>query len=160
MWNKEIESLGRKDLENLQFEKLKTTLEAANATPFYKKFFKDNNTDLSKIKSLEHLKDIPFTAKNDLRLSYPDGMVVMPKSEIVRIHASSGTTGKSTVIFYSAKDISDWADLVARCMVATGTSKDDVFQNMMGYGLFTGGLGLHYGAERLGAMVIPAATRK
>ena len=85
-------------------------------------------------------------------------MVAVPRSEIVRLHASSGTTGKSTVIFYTAQDIADWADLLARSMMATGTTRDDVFQNMMGYGLFTGGLGLHYGAERLGCMVIPASS--
>ena len=104
------------------------------------------------------MKDLPFTTKHDLRLSYPDGMVCVPKSDIVRLHASSGTTGKSTVIFYTQKDIDDWADMVARSMMATGTTRDDVFQNMMGYGLFTGGLGLHYGAERLGALVIPSST--
>ncbi|HON77354.1 MAG TPA: phenylacetate--CoA ligase [Spirochaetota bacterium] len=158
MWNKDIEAIDRKDLEALQLKRLKKALELASGTPFYGKVFRDNKVDVSKITTLEHLKDLPFTVKNDLRLSYPDGMMAVPKSDVVRMHASSGTTGKSTVIFYSQKDIHEWADLVARSMVATGTTRDDIFQNMMGYGLFTGGLGLHYGAERLGCMVIPSST--
>lgn len=157
-WNEEIETLDRKSLEALQLKKLRKSLEAAATTPFYKKVFDDKKVNISKISSIEHVKDLPLTTKNDLRLSYPDGMVTLPRQEIVRMHASSGTTGKSTVIFYSMKDVDDWADLVARCMVATGTTRDDVFQNMMGYGLFTGGLGLHYGAEKLGCMVIPSST--
>ncbi|PKL39752.1 MAG: phenylacetate--CoA ligase [Spirochaetae bacterium HGW-Spirochaetae-1] len=157
-WNKDIEAIDRKSLEQLQFRKLKTALESARRTSYYKKIFDDNNIDIDRITSLDHLRDLPFTSKHDLRYSYPDGMVSVPRSDIVRMHASSGTTGKSTVIFYTQKDINDWADLVARCMMATGTTRDDVFQNMMGYGLFTGGLGLHYGAERLGCMVIPSST--
>jgi phenylacetate-CoA ligase len=157
-WNEEIETLDRKSLEALQLKKLKKSLEAAATTPFYMRVFEDRKVNISKINSIEHVKDLPLTTKNDLRLSYPDGMVTIPRQEIIRMHASSGTTGKSTVIFYSRKDVDDWADLVARCMVATGTTRDDVFQNMMGYGLFTGGLGLHYGAEKLGCMVIPSST--
>lgn len=157
-WNEEIETIDRKGLEALQFGRLKKALRASAAAPYYSKVFKDNGVDPEKINSLDALKDIPFTSKNDLRLSYPMGMVTVGQSEIVRMHASSGTTGKSTVIFYTQKDINEWADLVARCMTATGATKNDIFQNMMGYGLFTGGLGLHYGAERLGAMVIPSAT--
>ncbi len=157
-WNEEIETLDRKALEALQLKKLKQSLEAAAKTPFYKRVFEDKKVNISKINSIEHVKDLPLTTKNDLRLSYPDGMVTIPRQDIIRMHASSGTTGKSTVIFYSRRDVDDWADLVARCMVATGTTQDDVFQNMMGYGLFTGGLGLHYGAEKLGCMVIPSST--
>ncbi len=157
-WNEKIETLSRKELETLQGERLKKAVETSARSPFYSKIFSENGVNTAGITGIEYLREMPFTTKNDLRLSYPDGMVVIPKGDIVRMHASSGTTGKSTVIFYSARDISEWAELVARCMVATGTSSDDVFQNMMGYGLFTGGLGLHYGAERLGAMVIPSAT--
>jgi phenylacetate-CoA ligase len=157
-WNKELETIDRQSLETLQLKKLKTALGMAASTPFYKRFYKENTTDIAGVKSLKDLTSLPFTTKGDLRLSYPDGMVAVGKSDIVRLHASSGTTGKSTVIFYSARDISDWADLLARSMVATGATRDDVFQNMMSYGLFTGGLGLHYGAERLGALVIPAGT--
>lgn len=157
-YQKDIETMERKDLENLQFERLKKSLEAASRTPYYKRLFSDSKVDISRITTLEHLKDIPFTSKNDLRLSYPDGMVAVPQSDIVRIHASSGTTGKSTVIFYTQNDVSNWAIQVARAMYSTGARREDVFQNMMGYGLFTGGLGLHYGAEKLGCMVIPSST--
>ena len=158
MWNKELEAISRKDLEALQLKKLKATLAAASKTPYYGKIFRENNIDVDAFTTLDHVKELPFATKNDLRLSYPDGMVAVPRSEIVRMHASSGTTGKSTVIFYTMNDITAWADLIARSMVATGATRDDVFQNMMGYGLFTGGLGLHYGAERLGCMVIPSSS--
>ncbi len=157
-WNRELETIERKDLEQLQLKRLQAALEAAMNTPYYKKVFSENRVDISKIRTLEHLRDLPYTSKNDLRLSYPDGMVAVPRAEIVRMHASSGTTGKSTVIFYTQKDLDSWTDLLARSMAATGATREDVFQNMMGYGLFTGGLGLHYGAERLGCMVIPSST--
>ncbi len=157
-YQKDIETMSRKDLEALQFSRLKKALEASAQTPYYSRVFSENKIDISKITTLEHLKDIPFTSKNDLRLSYPDGMVTVPRSDIVRLHASSGTTGKSTVIFYTQKDIDNWAIQVARAMYSTGARRGDVVQNMMGYGLFTGGLGLHYGAEKLGCMVIPAST--
>lgn len=158
MWNKEIETLDRGSLRELQSRKLTAALEAAARTRYYQKVFAEHGIDPRKLRTPEDLKALPFTTKHDLRSAYPDGMVAMPRSEIVRMHASSGTTGKPTVIFYSRKDVETWADMVARSMVATGTSRDDVFQNMMGYGLFTGGLGLHYGAERLGCMVIPASS--
>jgi phenylacetate-CoA ligase len=157
-FDKKVETIERKDLEALQLDRLKKALASASKTPFYNKVIHDNKLDISKIISLEHLRDFPFTTKHDLRLSYPDGMVALEKRDIVRMHASSGTTGKSTVIFYAQKDIDAWAGLIARSMMATGTTGDDVFQNMMGYGLFTGGLGLHYGAERLGCLVIPSST--
>jgi len=157
-WNEEIETLDRESLEKLQLKKLTETLRWAANTPFYKQLFNNKKIDIDKVTSLEHLKDFPFTKKSDLRTSYPDGMVAVDKKEIVRMHASSGTTGKSTVIFYTQRDIEDWADLIARSLTASGITSKDVFQNMMGYGLFTGGLGMHLGAERLGCMVIPAST--
>ncbi len=157
-YNEAVETIERKELEALQIDRLKNALGSASKTPFYKKVINDNKIDISKMTTLEHLRDFPFTTKHDLRISYPDGMVALERRNIVRMHASSGTTGKSTVIFYSQKDINEWADLIARSMMATGTTGDDVFQNMMGYGLFTGGLGLHYGAERLGCLVIPSST--
>ncbi len=157
-YNEAVETIERKELEALQIDRLKNALGSASKTPFYKKVINDNKIDISKMTTLEHLRDFPFTTKHDLRLSYPDGMVALERRNIVRMHASSGTTGKSTVIFYSRKDINEWADLIARSMMATGATGDDVFQNMMGYGLFTGGLGLHYGAERLGCLVIPSST--
>lgn len=158
MFNPSIEQMPRQQLEALQLERLKKALEAAQKTPFYKKQFSDNNIDITKINSLSDLKKIPFTTKSDLRLSYPDGMCAVDRNIIVRMHASSGTTGKSTVIFYTRKDIEEWSSVVARGLYSSGIRPEDVFQNMMGYGLFTGGLGLHYGAEKLGCMIIPSAT--
>lgn len=157
-WDKEIETLERSALRDLQERKFKETLRIAASTPFYRKHFAEHRINVDSIQRLEQLREIPFTTKNDLRQSYPMGMVSKDQDEIVRLHASSGTTGKSTVIFYTQKDIDEWASLVARSMMATGTQRRDVFQNMMGYGLFTGGLGLHYGAERLGCLVIPSST--
>lgn len=157
-WNKKIETLSREELKDLQLKRLKKTLLSASNTPFYKTKFKNENIDIEKINCLKDIKYLPFTTKNDLRISYPDGMVAVNKSEIVRIHASSGTTGKSTVIFYTRKDIDQWAEQVCRGMYSAGIREKDTFQNMMGYGLFTGGLGLHYGAEKLGCMVIPSST--
>lgn len=156
--NKEIETISKEDLQKIQITRLKKALEAASSTPYYKKIFNQNKVDISAIKTVEHIKDLPFTTKHDLRLSYPDGMVAVDKSEIVRMHASSGTTGKSTVIFYTANDLNSWTNQVARALYSTGVRKNDVFQNMMGYGLFTGGLGVHYGAERVGCIVIPTST--
>lgn len=157
-WNSEIETIDRAALEKLQLERLKKTLRNAASTPFYSQRFAESKIDISKITRLEQLRELPFTTKNDLRVSYPDGMLAVPRDEVVRLHASSGTTGKSTVIFYTKTDIEQWADQVARGLFAAGIRRSDVFQNMMGYGLFTGGLGLHYGAEHLGCLVIPTAT--
>ena len=158
MWNSKLETLDRTSLEELQMRKLARALESAARTSYYSRVFADCGIEVAKIRSIRDIKELPFTTKNDLRLSYPDGMLAVPRGDVVRMHASSGTTGKSTVIFYTMKDVGDWADLVARCMAATGATREDVFQNMMGYGLFTGGLGLHYGAERLGCLVIPSAA--
>ncbi|HPW51513.1 MAG TPA: AMP-binding protein, partial [Spirochaetota bacterium] len=158
MFNPSIEQIPRQELEALQLERLKKALEAAQKTPFYKKQFSDNNIDITTINSLPDLRKLPFTTKSDLRLSYPDGMCAVDRNIIVRMHASSGTTGKSTVIFYTRKDIEEWSSVVARGLYSSGIRPEDVFQNMMGYGLFTGGLGLHYGAEKLGCMIIPSAT--
>ncbi len=157
-WNKELETISRDDLEKLQLKKLKEALNAASTTNYYKSLFQKENIDPGSINSLQDLQNIPFTTKDDLRRSYPDGMVAVNKDKIVRLHASSGTTGKSTVIFYTQDDIDSWADVVARGMYSAGVRCSDVFQNMMGYGLFTGGLGLHYGAEKIGCLVIPSAT--
>lgn len=157
-WDKDIETLSRKELDKLQLERLQRMLQWAANTPHYQKVFNDKKIDISKITSLEHLKDLPFTVKNDLRDSYPFGMLAVPQEEVVRLHASSGTTGKSTIIYYTQEDIVNWSDQIARSLTATGLMKKDVFQNMMGYGLFTGGLGMHLGAERLGCLCIPAST--
>ena len=105
--NSEIEKISREDLDTIQTTRLQKALEAASSTPYYNKIFRENNVDISAIKTVDHIKDLPFTTKNDLRLSYPDGMVAVDKSEVVRLHASSGTTGKSTVIFYTARQHTD-----------------------------------------------------
>lgn len=157
-WNKEIETADRKKIESIQLERLKKTLLAAKKTPFYKKVYDEQAIDIGSIKTLSDITRLPFTTKHDLRTSYPDGMVAVPRKSVVRMHASSGTTGKSTVIYYTRKDVDEWAHQVARGVMATGVTPEDVFQNMMGYGLFTGGLGLHYGAELIGCMVIPTSS--
>lgn len=153
-----LEAIAREELETLQFSRLRRALDDAMRTPFYRKRFEECGITPGSFKSLADLEKLPFTTKNDLRLSYPDGMLAVDRAEIVRLHASSGTTGKSTVIFYTRDDITNWSMQVARGMYSAGIRRTDVFQNMMGYGLFTGGLGLHYGAEHIGCMVIPAAT--
>ncbi len=155
-WESKWETLPEEELKALQLKRLKETIARAARAPFYQKVFKQNKIDPEKINSLDDLRRIPFTTKEDLREWYPYGFLTVPKEEIVRMHSSSGTTGRPTVVFYTKKDIDTWANLVARCMYMTGVRRKDVFQNMMGYGLFTGGLGFHYGAEKLGCLVIPA----
>ncbi|MGC8790036.1 MAG: phenylacetate--CoA ligase family protein [Desulfurella sp.] len=156
IYDDEIETLPREALEALQFKRLQQTLERVYAlVPFYKEAFKKANILPEDIKSLKDLHKLPFTTKDNLRESYPYGMFSMPINKIVRIHASSGTTGKPTVVGYSKADIEEWAQLMARSFVACGVTDKDIIQNAYGYGLFTGGLGAHYGAEKLGAAVIP-----
>ena len=157
-WNSEIETISREDLERLQVERLRKTIGICLRSPFYSKRLGKLGITPESINSLDDIRRVPFTTKEDLRLSYPDGLLTVPKEKVVRLHGSSGTTGKSTVIFHTQNDISTWADLVARGLFMAGMRPGDVFQNMMGYGLFTGGLGLHYGAERLGALVIPIGS--
>ena len=155
-WNREIETAERGRLEQLQLERLKQTIAWALKTPFYKKRLGQAGIGSpDDIKSLDDLKRIPFTNKDDLRLSFPKGLLAVEMSEVLRIHSSSGTTGIPTVIYYARDDLDNWTDLLARSIVGTGAGPGDVFQNMMTYGLFTGGLGLHYGAERVGMTVIP-----
>ena len=157
-WEKEIETISREDLTRLQVQRLRETVEIALRSPFYSKRLGSAGVTADSIRSIDDLKKIPFTTKEDLRLSYPDGMLAVPLDSVVRLHGSSGTTGKSTVIFHTLNDIDNWTNLVARGLFMTGMRHGDVFQNMMTYGLFTGGLGLHYGAERLGALVIPIGS--
>lgn len=158
-FNKAAETISRKDLERLQLERLRQSVDAAARTPFYQKRLKKAGISSSAdIRTLYDLKNIPFTTKDDLRESYPRGLLAVPMEEVVRLHTSSGTTGTPTVIYHDQGDINNWADLVCRCIVATGCHRGDIFQNMTGYGMFTGGLGLHYGAERVGMTVIPAGS--
>lgn len=156
-WDKEIETLSREELEKLQIRLLRESVERALQTPFYKKrLLQAGISSGDDIKSLKDLENIPFTTKQDLRDAFPDGMLAVDRSQIVRLHASSGTTGTPTTIYFTKKDLERWASYVARCIYGTGCTRDDVFQNMITYGLFTGGLGLHYGAEMVGMLVIPS----
>jgi phenylacetate-CoA ligase len=148
--------MDRESLGQLQCERLTATLERAQQAPFYAALYGKNG--VHGLSSLSDLSRLPFTTKADLRDGFPYGFLAVPLERIVRLHSSSGTTGNPTVIYHTDKDIETWGDLVARCMYAAGMRKSDVFQNMMGYGLFTGGLGFHYGAEKLGAMTIPIGT--
>ncbi len=157
-WQKEIETMERGKLEELQLERLKATVKHAVNSPFYKEVFEKNGLTPDCIQSLADLQKLPFTTKDDLRNHYPFGMVAIPIQKCVRIHSSSGTTGNPTVVLHSAKDLDQWANQVARCMYMVGLRDTDVFQNTSGYGMFTGGLGFQYGAERLGALTVPAAA--
>lgn len=158
IYDKEFETLPREALEAIQLKRLQDLAKRVyTAVPFYKKVFDEKGIKPDQIKSLEDLKKLPFTLKQDLRDNYPFAMFATPMESVVRIHASSGTTGKPTVVGYTQKDIDTWADLMARTLAAAGTHKGDIVHNAYGYGLFTGGLGFHYGAERLGASVIPVS---
>lgn len=156
MFNEEFESLPRPALEALQLKRLQATVARVyTSVPFYRQSLEKAGISPSDIKSLADLARLPFTLKQDMRDSYPYGLFATPLDDIVRIHASSGTTGKPTVVGYTRKDIDTWSELMARSFAAAGVHKGDIIHNSYGYGLFTGGLGAHYGAERLGASVIP-----
>jgi len=155
----EIEKMPRGELEALQLQKLKIEVARALRAPFYKeRLAKAGIKNEDDIKSLNDLKKIPFTTKNDLRDGFPYGFLSIPKEEVVRLHASSGTTGTPTTIYFNRDDIKQWANYMARCIYGTGCNKSDVFQNMITYGLFTGGLGMHQGGEEVGMLVIPAGA--
>jgi len=151
--------MSREDLEQLQLERLQSTLyRVGTHVPFYRKKFAELKIDYDDFKSLADLRRLPFTVKQDLRDNYPYGLFAVPQRDVVRIHSSSGTTGLATVVGYTRNDLKNWSDLVARVLTGAGVTKDDVIQIAFGYGLFTGGFGLHYGAERLGASVIPISA--
>ena len=157
-WERNIETMDRKELTRLQLRRLKKTLKQATKSPAYSKMFKTHRISPEKIRTLDDLQRLPFTTKEDLRKQFPYGFVTIKKEKIVRVHSSSGTTGRATAVFHTAGDLEGWADTVARCMYMAGVRRGDVFQNMVGYGLFTGGLGFQYGAERLGALTIPSGS--
>ncbi|MDR1459882.1 MAG: phenylacetate--CoA ligase [Bacteroidales bacterium] len=157
-WQEDIETLSRKDLEQFQVERLRCTLAQAANSIFYKKVFEEKGISADQINSIEDIRKLPFTTKNDLREYYPFGFAAIPLEKCVRIHSSSGTTGNPTVVLHSQKDLDLWAEQVARCLYMVGLRNSDVFQNTSGYGMFTGGLGFQYGAERLGALTVPAAA--
>ncbi|MCD6408542.1 phenylacetate--CoA ligase [bacterium] len=158
-FNREIETAPLKKIEEIQLERLKNILRYVNEKiPFYQKLFKENNLNVEKLNSLDELKNLPFTTKSVLRDNYPFNLFAIPLSEVVEIHASSGTTGKLTVVGYTKNDIKLWSEVMARSLVCAGVGKDDIIQNAYGYGLFTGGLGVHYGALEIGATVIPISA--
>ena len=158
MFEREAETLPRAALRSLQAERLRWTLERAHKNvPHYRRKFGKASVKPDQLKTLDDIKHFPFTVKTDLRDNYPFGMFASPDSELCRLHASSGTTGKPTVVGYTQGDIDRWAGLMARSMAAAGARPGDVVHNAYGYGLFTGGLGAHYGAERLGCIVVPVS---
>ena len=152
------EFFSRPQLDAVQRTRLTSIVQRAAQSPFYAEHLAQAGVDPLSIQSLDDLTRLPFTTKDDLRRAYPDRMLTRPVSEMVRLHASSGTTGSATVIYYTQNDLDCWADLMARCMHMVGMRAEDTFQNMAGYGLFTGGLGIHYGSERLGCLTIPAGA--
>lgn len=154
----EIETMSRADLEKLQVERLKKSIANALESPFYGKLYRENGITPDSVKTIADIRKLPFTTKEDLRSHYPYGLVATDMKNVVRLHSSSGTTGNPTVICHSQHDLDQWANRVARCMYMVGLRSSDVFQNTSGYGMFTGGLGIQYGAERLGALTVPAAA--
>lgn len=159
IWQQESECMDRKELEQLQLERLESTLNRVYLNvPFYRKKFDAIGFNPDDLASLDDLGKLPFTAKSDLRENYPYGLFAVPLREVVRVHASSGTTGMATVVGYTRNDIKTWSNLVARILTAAGVTADDVIQIAFNYGLFTGAFGLHYGAERVGASVIPTSS--
>jgi len=158
-WQPKYELMDRKELEELQLKRLKSVVEKVyRNVPFYQKKFKQAGITPQDISSLKDLSKLPTTRKQDLRDNYPFGLFAVPLDEVVRVHASSGTTGKPTVVGYTANDIATWSDLMARDFVMVGVEKGDIFQNAVNYGFFTGGLGVHYGIERMGAMAVPSGV--
>ncbi|MDD1704763.1 MAG: phenylacetate--CoA ligase [Methanoregula sp.] len=157
-WDKKIETLKPDELHALQLKRLKKTIRQVQHVAFYRARFSEAGLKPSSIKTLDDIAKIPFTKKQDLRDGYPFGFFAVPLKQVLRIHTTSGTTGKPTVVGYTQNDLGTWSDLIARNMTMIGVGEDDVFQNMVSYGMFTGGLGFHYGAEKIGATVVPSAT--
>jgi phenylacetate-CoA ligase len=158
IYDTERETLPREELEELQLKKLKNLLQRVyHNVAFYRNKFEEYGIKPEDIRSLDDVKYLPLTEKQDLRNNYPFGMFAVPKEHVVRIHASSGTTGKATVVGYTQRDVHTWAALMGRSLMAAGVSSKDVIHNAYGYGLFTGGLGVHYGAEQIGATILPVS---
>ncbi len=157
-WDQAIETMPISELRAIQVQRLKASLQRALTSPYYRRMYQDLHLDVEDIRTVADIRRLPFTTKHDLRNGYPYEFLTVPKDAVVRMHSSSGTTGQATVIFHNTHDIDDWAELMARCMYMTGARRTDVFQNMTGYGMFTGGLGFHYGAEKLGILTIPSGS--
>lgn len=159
IWNETKECMSRDEMTVLQSARLVKTVDRVyHNVPFYRKKMQQLGLEPGDIKGIEDLPKLPFTTKSDLRDNYPFGLFAVPQSEIVRVHASSGTTGKATVVGYTRRDLEIWSECVARALSMAGVTRDDIIQIAYGYGLFTGGLGAHGGAEKLGAMVVPMST--
>lgn len=156
-WDKVHECMDRQELGELQSRRLRQTVQRCYRVPFYREALQKSDLLPEDIQTIKDIQKLPFTTKQHLRDNYPYGMFAVPMEDIVRIHASSGTTGKPTVVGYTRKDIANWAEVMARSLVSSGATDKSIIQVSFGYGLFTGGLGAHYGAERLGASVIPAS---
>ena len=157
-WEPELEQLERKGLESLQLKRLNDTLRQAAKSPYYGRSKEISRLLQSGIRSVEQIRELPFTTKEDMRSAFPWGLLAADKREVVRLHSSSGTTGNPAVVYHNRHDLDSWANLMARSMFAAGVRDSDVFQNICGYGLFTGGLGFQNGAERLGCLSIPAGA--
>lgn len=158
-WQPKLELMGRSELEDLQLRRLRKTVEQVyRNVPFYHRKMSEMGIAPHDINSLRDIEKLPMTRKTDLRDNYPFGLFAVPREEVVRVHASSGTTGKPTVVGYTKKDIETWSDMMARDFVMVGVTRNDIFQNAVNYGFFTGGLGVHYGIERMGAMAVPSGT--
>ena len=159
IWNESKECMSRDEMHALQSARLVKMVERVYYNvPFYRKKMQEMGLELGDVKGIEDITKLPFTTKSDLRDNYPFGLLAVPRSEIVRVHASSGTTGKATVVAYTRKDLDLWSECVARAFTMAGVTREDTIQIAYGYGLFTGGLGAHAGAERLGATVVPMST--
>ena len=159
IWNKQAECMSATDKKALQSQRLvKLVRYVYDNVPFYRARMIEAGVSPDDIKGIDDIVKLPYTTKDDLRDNYPFGLFAVPQKDIVRIHASSGTTGKATVVGYTKNDIDTWAECVARCLSMAGVTSDDIIQVAYGYGLFTGGLGAHYGAERVGATVVPMST--
>ncbi|MBR1548782.1 MAG: phenylacetate--CoA ligase, partial [Prevotella sp.] len=155
----QYETLSREEISKLQAERLQQTVKRCyENVPFYQQKFKEMGITPDDIKTADDVRKLPFTTKQDLRDTYPFGMAAVPLRDCVRLHSSSGTTGNPTVILHTQKDLDEWANQVARNLWMVGLRPDDVFQNSSGYGMFTGGLGFQYGADRLGMLTVPAAA--
>jgi phenylacetate-CoA ligase len=157
-WDESAEALSRRELETLQFERLQVTLQRVSFSQLYGKKYAEAGISPARVSSPEEIRKLPFTTKQDLREHYPYGLLCVPKDQLVRLHVSSGTTGQAIAVLYTKADLEGWSDLLARCMYMTGARPGDTFQNLSGYGLFTGGLGFQYGAERLGLLSIPSGS--
>ncbi|OEC86777.1 MULTISPECIES: phenylacetate--CoA ligase family protein [Methanobacterium] len=159
IWNKEAECMSENDKEALQLKRLQAVVKRAyENVPYYRKRFDEAGVKPEDIKTLKDIEKLPFTTKTDLRDAYPFGMFAVPEDEIVEVHTTSGTTGKPTVSGYTVKDLDLWGEVIARALGMAGAGKKDIIQNAYGYGLFTGGMGVHYGAQKIGATVVPISA--